>query len=117
MNFSQQFLDYCDNTIWKDDINREILENLSQKAFNDMKQNKTKSKKLYRIAGQSGSGKTTQVLYAVNEVLKEDIELVSYIPDYLKENYNFLSKEESIKIILISFINSIINIFSCGKHG
>lgn len=40
-----------------------------------------------------------QISSYVNEVLKDDIELVSYIPDYLKENYNFLSKEESIKII------------------
>ena len=71
MNFNQKFLDYCDKTIWKDDISSDILENLSQKAFEDMKKDKTKSKKLYRIAGQSGSGKTTQVLYAINEVLND----------------------------------------------
>ena len=40
-----------------------------------------------------------QIGTLVNEVLKDDITLTSYIPEYLKESYNFLSKEESIKIL------------------
>ncbi|MBQ7307071.1 MAG: zeta toxin family protein [Clostridia bacterium] len=71
MNYNQEFLNYCDGTIWKDNVSNEILEELSQKAFLDMKEGKTKSKKLFRICGQSGSGKTTQILYAVNEVLND----------------------------------------------
>ena len=35
----------------------------------------------------------------INEILKEKFELKSYIPDYLMEKYNFLSKEDSIRII------------------
>ena len=40
-----------------------------------------------------------QISTLVNEVLKDEINLNSYVPDYLKENYKFLSKEESIRMI------------------
>jgi len=40
-----------------------------------------------------------QISTLVNEVLKDEINLTSYIPEYLKENYKFLSKEESVKIL------------------
>ncbi len=35
----------------------------------------------------------------IEEILKEDINLTSYIPKYLNEKYNFLSKEESVRIV------------------
>jgi len=35
----------------------------------------------------------------VKEALKEDFKVNDYIPDYLKEKYNFKNKEESIKIV------------------
>ena len=40
-----------------------------------------------------------QINVYINELLKENFELKSYVPDYLKEKYDFLSKEESIKLI------------------
>ena len=35
----------------------------------------------------------------IEEILKEDIELKSYIPNELKEKYNFISKEKSVRVI------------------
>lgn len=40
-----------------------------------------------------------QIGIYINELLQEEIDLTSYIPDYLKEKYKFLSKEECVKII------------------
>ena len=40
-----------------------------------------------------------QISTYINELLKEEFEFKSYVPDYLKDKYNFLSKEESIKVI------------------
>ena len=40
-----------------------------------------------------------QISNYVNEILKDEIEVVSYIPEYLKEKYNFLKKEECIRIL------------------
>ena len=40
-----------------------------------------------------------QIRSLVDEVLNDEVLLTSYIPTYLKEKYNFLSKEESIKIL------------------
>ena len=35
----------------------------------------------------------------IDKIINEDINVVDYIPDYLKEKYDFLSKEKSIKIL------------------
>lgn len=70
MDYEKSFLDYCEKTIWKDDTEENVIKGLSLKAYNDMKKNKTKNKVVYRICGQSGSGKTTQLLYGVNEFIK-----------------------------------------------
>ena len=35
----------------------------------------------------------------IDQVLVDDIEVTSYIPSYLSEKYNFISKENSIKIV------------------
>jgi len=40
-----------------------------------------------------------QISNYIHELLKEEIHLQSYIPEYIQEKYNFLKKEESIKII------------------
>lgn len=93
MDYRKEFLNYCNSTIWYDDTQDEILFNLSKKAFNDLKKEKSKTKKVYRICGQSGSGKTTQLLYAINEVLiQKDLNPViiavrnfaTYHPNYQK---------------------------------
>lgn len=40
-----------------------------------------------------------QISNYIHELLKEDFYLQSYIPEYIQEKYNFLKKEESVKII------------------
>jgi len=40
-----------------------------------------------------------QIGTLINELLNDDIELVSYIPEYLKEKYSFLSKEKSVRML------------------
>ena len=71
MDYENQFLNYCNGAIWKDDTPPKLLKSLSCIAFNDMKKEKTKSKNLIRICGQSGSGKTTQLLEGVKRITEE----------------------------------------------
>lgn len=58
--------------LWKDEISDETVYKQAQIAVNNILQSKyTKCKKFYRIAGQSGSGKTTQLLPVILRLEKE----------------------------------------------
>ena len=63
---------YVKVSCWEDDTQDEVVVAQAQKAFKDLTAQAefTKFKLLYRLAGQSGSGKTTQLLPAVSECEK-----------------------------------------------
>ncbi|MGE5456508.1 MAG: ATP-dependent DNA helicase RecG [Ignavibacteriales bacterium] len=42
---------------------------------------------------------TKQISSYINQVIVDDFEVMSYVPLYLSEKYNFISKENSIKIV------------------
>ena len=61
--------DYVRGTVWADDTPDEVVVHSAQKAFKKLTTGEySKVKSLYRLAGQSGSGKTTQLLPAILEV-------------------------------------------------
>lgn len=56
---------FAGNTPWKDDTDIEVVVEASKKAFEDMSRGCKKEKVLCRLCGQSGSGKTSQLLASI----------------------------------------------------
>jgi hypothetical protein len=56
------------------DIDSEFFESIAQKLFKDLIKNKNRSKNpfIFRICGQSGSGKTTQLAPSINSVISDN---------------------------------------------
>lgn len=72
LKYEYKFLNYVKTTIWKDDTPDEILIELSQKVFDETKNDISKVPFIFRICGQSGSGKTTQGLKSIQHVCKNN---------------------------------------------
>ena len=69
-NFNK-IVEYVKTTCWQDDTETDVVISQAKKVFESMVVNKTKKKFLYRICGQSGSGKTTQLLSSLEKMLNE----------------------------------------------
>lgn len=69
MDFEKNILDrivaFAKNTPWQDDTDIEIIVDASKKAFEEMSRGCKKQKVLCRLCGQSGSGKTSQLLASI----------------------------------------------------
>ena len=89
-----EVLNYINKSCWKDDSSLEELQSASLQAFQDLTLNKTQKKICYRVVGQSGSGKTSQLCFSLLESLKNFNEKpivisVRFFAKYHK-NYKFL---------------------------
>lgn len=62
-------LKFINESVWQDNTDSDYLEFASFEAFKEITRNKNKNKMLYRIAGQAGSGKTSQISYALSKAL------------------------------------------------
>ncbi len=67
MNLFLSALKYVKSTIWKDEHSLGQIFDLAKKAFDCAKQDCTYGKRFFRLAGQSGSGKTSQLYYATSK--------------------------------------------------
>lgn len=92
MDFDIKFLNklqaFADNSPWKDDTLMEEIVEASERAFNEMSQGCLKEKFFCRLCGQSGSGKTTQLLESIQPNFKLEPAIlavrkfVKYHPQY-----------------------------------
>lgn len=57
-----EILKHLNSFSWDNDISNEVIFDIAKSNFKMLSQGKTKNHKLIRLAGQSGSGKTTQLL-------------------------------------------------------
>jgi len=84
----KKVFDYCRSTTWKDDAPDEVIWEQAKLAVDNMLCEKkyTKAKRVYRLAGQSGSGKTTQLLptLAGLEELRSNTPLVIAVRNFVK---------------------------------
>lgn len=75
MEFSKIFCELCNHIEtfpWKNTIDSETIYNIAYKNFSNLTTGKTKNKHCFRLAGQSGSGKTTQLLPASNNFFSKN---------------------------------------------
>ncbi len=62
-NFEKTF-NFIKNSIWEDDTSDEMIFEIAEEIFQNLKVNCSKGKRLFWITGQSGTGKTSQLLKA-----------------------------------------------------
>lgn len=90
-------LKYLDRLSWKSDITDEIIIEIAKRHFKTISKKKTKSKNILRLVGQSGSGKTSQLLPAGNVWFqKKALKPIHFcVRNFaaLHPNYNVLLKE------------------------
>ena len=72
MNMLYKLLNDVDKSCWKDNTNLEEIFNVSNIAYKKISKGKTKNRKIYRIAGQSGSGKTSTLFEPLVYSLEEN---------------------------------------------
>ncbi len=101
---NQQFLkvlEYIENSIWQDDTKNEEVIEIAQKYVKSLPKNLKKEKVLHRVTGQSGSGKTTQIMKSLCAVFeKQNIEFchiavrnfAKYHPNYENIKQEFGTK-------------------------
>lgn len=73
-NFDKTF-NFIKNSIWKDDTDDEMIFTISDEYFQSIKKNYSRGKRLFWLTGQSGTGKTSQLLkatenYCHNAIIK-----------------------------------------------
>ena len=66
-NNFKDILKHIDSLSWKCEIDSYEIYCIAKKEFKNIAINASKNKKYFRLIGQSGSGKTTQLLPAINE--------------------------------------------------
>ncbi|MDR2526817.1 MAG: zeta toxin family protein [Rickettsiales bacterium] len=84
------------------DIGTEIFENIANGIYNNLTKNKKMSKNpfIFRIAGQSGSGKTTQLLSAIASIANDNfIHINIRMFSVFHPNYNILLNEFGEELI------------------
>ena len=59
---------FAKNSIWKDDTPDNLIFAAAKEAFKKLKKGCTRGRRFFRLAGQSGSGKTSQLLAATNHL-------------------------------------------------
>lgn len=65
-------LKYIDASIWKDETPLDVVQKVATNYVESLPKISKQEKVLHRICGQSGSGKTTQVLQSLNNALNEN---------------------------------------------
>ena len=70
INF-ENVVEYVKSSCWADDTDTSVVISQAHKVYEKMIINKTKRNCLYRICGQSGSGKTTQLLASIEKLTTE----------------------------------------------
>ena len=83
-----EIVEYIKLCPWQDDTSIESVIFQAKKAFEEMVEGKTKSKKTYRVCGQTGSGKSTQY----PTLIKPDISsLLFFVLNLLSNSTNTMS--------------------------
>lgn len=59
---------FAKNSIWQDDTPDNLIFATAKEVFKKLKKGCTRGKRFFRLAGQSGSGKTSQLLAATNHL-------------------------------------------------
>ncbi len=57
-----EILEHLNSFSWENDVSNELVFEIAKNNFEKLSKGKTKNHKMIRLAGQSGSGKTTQLL-------------------------------------------------------
>lgn len=68
----KKVIDYIKTSPWPDDTDTNTIIKQAHKVYEDITKNKTKGKKLYRLCGQTGAGKTTQLLGAFEKYIEHE---------------------------------------------
>lgn len=88
----KEILKHLDTLCWKCDIDDNDIFDIAVNNYSKFVDNNTKNHKLIRVAGQSGSGKTSQLLPCAEKYFeKKDIKPISFAVRnfaYLHPNYN-----------------------------
>lgn len=71
MKFFLQAFSYATHSIWKDKTSNCEIFAAAKKAYSSLQQNCTKSRHFFRLAGQSGSGKTSQLFASHNAIFEK----------------------------------------------
>lgn len=100
-------------SIWRDHTCNEIIFEQAKKAYSKLKKNCTAGKKIFRLTGQSGSGKTSQLLKATKFFCnKHNIKPIhiavrnfaKYFPEYKniknKKNFRELTNGFALKVLI-----------------
>lgn len=69
MKFFYSAFSFAKHSIWHDNTDDAVVFDAANRAFKDMKKNCTFGKRYFRLAGQSGSGKTSQLFKSHSTVL------------------------------------------------
>lgn len=94
-------LKYVEKSIWKDNTKNEVVFQAAQNFVKSLPNNLTKKRVLHRVTGQSGSGKTTQVIRSLAVVFKSKNinpcylavrDFACYHPDYQNIKKQFGAK-------------------------
>ena len=67
-----KFFKLVEKSVWFDNTEKNVVIKQANKAFEELVAGKTKQAKLYRFCGQSGSGKTSQLLSSTLKILEEN---------------------------------------------
>ncbi len=94
---------YIEKSIWKDNTPDELVLEIAKKYVDCLPKDAKKEKTLHRICGQSGSGKTTQILKSLNKVFDDNNIKICHLAvrtfAQLHPNYNQLIEEHGKKHI------------------
>lgn len=71
MDFFKKALAFAKDSVWKDDTKDEIILATAEKAFLKLKAGCTRGRRLIWLTGQSGTGKTSQLLAATQKFCSE----------------------------------------------
>ena len=119
----KKIFEHINNLSWIKNVDDKETFEIALSAFENLKKNKTKNKKIIRIIGQSGSGKTTQLLpaskeycnkkgispivFAVRNFASLHPEYDKLLQDYGKSNIREKTNNFALKCLLINLIKAI----------
>lgn len=93
----KKVIGYINKSMWKDDTEESLIAQIAQDYVNSLPESLKKEKLLHRVCGQSGSGKTTQLVKSLSKVYKKNNVEVCYIAvrtfSSLHPNYESLLKK------------------------
>lgn len=68
----EKIFEHLNHLSWRCDIDKNTIFQIARSNYKNFVNKKTKLKKIYRVAGQSGSGKTTQLMKALDSCFLEN---------------------------------------------